>query len=68
MVQMDDVRHIRDRWEAAGSQSCEHQDVEKEYYLGSQTGDFVCTRCGKTFGSDPTAKRNDPKDSVPPSD
>ena len=26
-------------------ESCDHS-FEKEYYLGAQTGDYICTKCG----------------------
>jgi hypothetical protein len=51
MVQMDKVAEIRKAWEAAGSPPCEHPDVEREYYLGSNTGDRVCVRCGETVST-----------------
>jgi len=28
---------------------CSHDHFEKEYILGSDTGDYVCTGCGKIF-------------------
>ncbi|MCE0759094.1 hypothetical protein LWH94_07740 [Marinobacter sp. G11] len=27
---------------------CQHTNLSKEYYLGSATGDYVCTNCGKS--------------------
>lgn len=30
-----------------GDKPCEHPHIEKEYYLGAQTGDYVCTTCGE---------------------
>lgn len=29
--------------------SCTHREIEKEYHLDTPTGDYVCTRCGKSF-------------------
>jgi transposase-like protein len=29
--------------------ACSHPRLEKERYLGAQTGDYVCTSCKKTF-------------------
>jgi hypothetical protein len=29
-----------------GNKPCNHPNVEKEYYLGTDTGDKVCTQCG----------------------
>jgi hypothetical protein len=31
--------------------NCEHPDISKEYYLGTHTGDYVCTSCGYAFDS-----------------
>ncbi|MBS1506051.1 MAG: hypothetical protein JSS79_05335 [Bacteroidetes bacterium] len=28
---------------------CTHPELDKEYYLGSSTGDWVCTTCGESF-------------------
>ena len=28
---------------------CKHENLEKEYYLSADTGDYVCTECGETF-------------------
>ena len=49
MIQVDKVQEIRRRWEEAGRPVCTHQDREREYYLGSDTGDDVCLKCGKTL-------------------
>ena len=27
----------------------QHKEIDKEYYLGAQTGDYVCRKCGTTF-------------------
>ncbi|WP_370556968.1 hypothetical protein [Edwardsiella tarda] len=32
---------------------CAHHNLEKEYYLGSATGDYVCVDCGEVgYGRD----------------
>ncbi|AWS44526.1 hypothetical protein DKM19_27430 [Streptosporangium sp. 'caverna'] len=49
VVQMNDADAIRQRWIANGRQPCDHAERAKEYYLGTQTGDFRCTNCGATF-------------------
>lgn len=33
-----------------GDKPCNHPNVEKEYYLGTATGDYVCTTCGLAGG------------------
>jgi hypothetical protein len=37
---------LRREW---GDKPCEHPDFDREYYLGTETGDYVCTRCGEAF-------------------
>lgn len=29
-------------------EKCKHPHIEKEYYLGAQTGDYICSSCGET--------------------
>lgn len=31
---------------------CEHSTQDKEYHLGADTGDLVCTSCGETWWRD----------------
>ncbi len=45
-MQFDKANQLRESW---GNKSCSHPNLEKEYYLGSDTSDFVCTTCGETF-------------------
>ena len=49
-MQMDDARRQREAWQQRGGESCPHDELDKEYYLGSDTGDKVCKACGETFG------------------
>lgn len=30
-----------------GKKTCDHPSLEKEYFLGTDTGDMVCTQCGQ---------------------
>ena len=46
-MQMREAMRLRRAWEAMGNPPCEHPDVDKEYYLGADTGDEVCTTCGE---------------------
>lgn len=48
-MQMDEAQRLREEWKKKGSPSCKHTNREKEYSLGADTGDEVCTKCGKTF-------------------
>lgn len=43
-MQMRDAAALRQRW---GDKPCEHPRLDKEYHLGSATGDYVCTTCGE---------------------
>ncbi len=44
-MQTNEAEELRIRW---GEAPCAHPSLEKEYELGSATGDYVCTRCGHT--------------------
>lgn len=48
-MQHEEARALRKVW---GDKPCDHPKVEKEYYLGSDTGDKVCTTCGREVGDD----------------
>ncbi|MCW2922398.1 MAG: hypothetical protein JWL76_2272 [Thermoleophilia bacterium] len=48
-MQADDGNKIRARWKESGGGTCAHGDYEKEYYLGADTGDYVCKSCGETW-------------------
>ncbi|WP_338338364.1 KTSC domain-containing protein [Xanthomonas citri pv. bilvae] len=41
-----DVGRIKFR-QAWGDKPCDHSYIEKEYRLGSKTGEYVCTQCGE---------------------
>ena len=43
-MQTEDAEDLREKW---GNKQCEHPSLEKEYYLGSATGDYICVVCGK---------------------
>ena len=42
-MQMEDAKKLRKAW---GNKPCDHPKLEKEYFLGSATNDYVCTQCG----------------------
>jgi hypothetical protein len=46
---MDEASRLRNAWEEKGNPPCAHDELEKEYYLGAATGDYICTRCGQSF-------------------
>lgn len=43
-MQMSEAAKLRKAW---GEKPCSHSSVEKEYSLGTATGDYVCTSCGQ---------------------
>ena len=45
-MQMDKAIELRKAW---GNKPCSHPNFDKEYHLGSDTGDYVCTSCGRSF-------------------
>lgn len=45
-MQMRKAAQRRKEW---GEKPCNHDDVDREYYLGAHTGDIVCTICGRNF-------------------
>ncbi len=49
MVQLDDAHRIYRQWVEAGRPPCDHDNVEREYHLSSNTGDWVCMNCGENF-------------------
>lgn len=61
-MQMKEAAALRKSW---GDRPCSHPTLDKEYHLGAQTGDVVCTTCGQAFSSAEAAsydaKRHDPK-------
>jgi hypothetical protein len=50
-MEMSEAYRRQREW---GEKSCGHPCVEREYYLGSHTGDYVCTVCGKVVEPDET--------------
>ena len=46
-MQMDEAQELRKQWIANGNPTCPHLHLDKEYYLGADTGDYVCTACGR---------------------
>lgn len=48
-MQMEDAQRLRREW---GDRLCAHPSFDKEYYLGAQTGDYVCEQCGEDFTAD----------------
>jgi hypothetical protein len=45
-MEVEEAQELRRQW---GSKPCDHPGYSKEYYRGSQTGDYVCSQCGRTL-------------------
>nr|AKN36100.1 hypothetical protein [Vibrio tasmaniensis]AKN40821.1 hypothetical protein [Vibrio sp. 1F_189] len=43
-MQMNEAAKLRVKW---GNKPCSHPNIDKEFYEGSPTGDYVCTQCGE---------------------
>lgn len=43
-MQLSESLRLRKEW---GDKLCDHPHTEKEYDLGGDTGDKVCTTCGR---------------------
>lgn len=48
-MQMSKAAELKNAW---GDKPCSHPSFEKEYILGGQTGDYICSTCGETFMPD----------------
>ena len=48
-MQMQKAAKLREAWAKNGGEPCHHPQVVKEYHLGADTGDVVCTTCGETW-------------------
>ena len=44
-MQLSEATALHKSW---GNRPCSHPRLEKEYYLGMATGDYVCTTCGQS--------------------
>lgn len=49
MAQTAELARLREAWARQGNPPCDHPDVDKEYYLGTDTGDEGCLVCGDTW-------------------
>ncbi|MEH7374467.1 hypothetical protein [Neobacillus drentensis] len=45
-MQNSAARELKEEWKEKGNKPCSHPQIVKEYILGSQTGDYVCSTCG----------------------
>ncbi|MFZ7134136.1 MAG: hypothetical protein ACOWWR_17465 [Eubacteriales bacterium] len=62
-MQNKDAIELRKRWLAKGNPPCDHPELEREYFLGADSGDYVCLICGESgWGSDWPKKEREKKD------
>ena len=40
---------LRKEWESKGNPHCLHPVLDKEYMRSVDTGDHICTTCGRSF-------------------
>ena len=59
-MEMYDAGFLRQAWIKKGDPPCKHPTTEREYQLGSQTGDTVCTICGRIV-DEPQPKKSTKK-------
>jgi hypothetical protein len=59
-MQANKAADLKKAWK---DKPCSHPQVEKEYYLGAQTGDYVRTTCGETFIPSELEREVNPKKS-----
>jgi hypothetical protein len=59
-MQMNDAKELSNQW---GTKPCDHPNFAREYFLGANTGEYVCTQCGQAFTDKEVAviKANRPK-------
>ena len=53
-MQMDEAFQLQATWKKSGNPHCDHLVVDREYYMGSPTGDSVCTTCGSYLNESET--------------
>lgn len=53
-MQTSEANQLRKLW---GNAPCDHPHLVKEYNLGSDTGDLVCTQCGRSFYKEPSGEK-----------
>lgn len=45
-MQMRKAAQLQKEW---GDRDCDHPGFDKEQFGGTNTGDYVCTQCGRSF-------------------
>jgi ferredoxin len=55
-VKLDEVRRLREAWQAKGNPPCEHAIIDSEYHLDALTGHKVCMACGAYVSKSPSGR------------
>lgn len=60
---VEKAQKLQNEWEAKLKENpnlkCTHPNgLEKEYYLGMQTGDYICPICGEAFTAEEKKKNH----------
>lgn len=56
-MQLEKAVELREKW---GDKPCDHPELDKEYHLGTATGDYACTQCGRSgWGRDWNEKQSE---------
>ena len=61
-MQLKEANQLRKAW---GNAPCDHPNLEKEYSLGADTGDWVCTQCGRSFPRNQSEQSRDKQPETP---
>jgi hypothetical protein len=64
MVQIEKVAKIREAWAQKGKPRCTHESYDKEYHLGSDTGDYACMNCGISWPRSADKPPPEPRDAA----
>jgi len=57
-MQMKKALELQNQRNARGKRRCNHPSIEREYYLGSNTGDYVCSTCGANVNPEKLRKKS----------
>jgi hypothetical protein len=64
---MEEALRLRRVWAVKGNSSCNHPQLDEEYYWGSQTGEYICTTCGKSLTSNDVEQEHQKRENHPES-
>ena len=52
IMQIEEAQALRRKWKEQGDEPCQHPSIDKEYYRGMHTMEYVCMICGEEFSID----------------